>query len=163
MTTLSFVCLGNICRSPIAHVVAEARLAGTELEHDVRVTSSGTGGWHTGDPMDPRAAEILRDHGYDPSRHRARHFTRDSYTENDVLFTMDAANYADVVDLAPTVEDQRRVHMFRAFDPEAGDDLDVPDPYYGGPEGFSSTLAIVERTVESILERLPELEVRPSA
>lgn len=155
--TLSFVCLGNICRSPIAHVVAEDRIADSGLPFDVRVTSAGTGNWHTGEPMDPRAADVLRRHGYDPSRHRARHFTRDWFAEHDLIFTMDASNHADVVDLAPTVADHARVHMFRSFDPDAESDLDLPDPWFGGPEGFEDTLTIVERTVEAIVDRLPGL------
>lgn len=160
--SLSYVCLGNICRSPIAHVVTEAQLAEAALPFEVHVTSSGTGGWHTGKPMDARAAEALHRRGYDPTRHRARHFTRDEFALNDLLFTMDAANQADVVDLAPSVADQRRVHRFRSFDPEAGEDLDLPDPYYGGPEGFGSTLDIVERTVRTLLDQLPALVEQPA-
>ncbi len=155
---LEVTCLGNICRSPMAHVVLEQRLADAGLADDVVVTSSGTGGWHEGEAMDERAATALRDAGYDPSRHRARTFTRDTYAETDLMLAMDASNLADMTDLAPTVADAGRVRMFRSFDPEAteGDD-EVDDPWYGGPEGFQRVLAVVERTSDAIVAAVPRL------
>jgi protein-tyrosine phosphatase len=155
---LEVTCLGNICRSPMAHVVLEQRLADAGLGDDVVVTSSGTGGWHEGEAMDERAAAALRDAGYDPSRHRARTFTRDTYAETDLMLAMDASNLADMTDLAPTVADAGRVRMFRSFDPEAteGDD-EVDDPWYGGPEGFQRVLAVVERTSDAIVAAVPRL------
>ncbi len=155
---LEVTCLGNICRSPMAHVVLEQRLADAGLADDVVVTSSGTGGWHEGEAMDERAAAALRDAGYDPSRHRARTFTRDTYAETDLMLAMDASNLADMTDLAPTVADAGRVRMFRSFDPEAteGDD-EVDDPWYGGPEGFQRVLAVVERTSDAIVAAVPRL------
>jgi len=155
---IALVCLGNICRSPIAHVVLEDRLARAGLDDRVHVVSSGTGGWHTGDPMDRRAATVLRDAGYDPSRHRARTFSTDWYAENDLLLAMDHTNRADMIEQSPTVEQQARVRMFREFDPEAtaGDD-EVPDPWYGGSDGFRHVLAMIERTTDELVARLPEL------
>ena len=88
---LAVVCLGNICRSPMAHVVLEHRLEQAGLDDRVVVTSSGTGGWHTGQPMDERAAATLRAHGYDPSKHVARQFSTDWYAENDLLLVINAA------------------------------------------------------------------------
>ena len=116
---IALVCLGNICRSPMAHVVLEDRLAEAGLDDRVEVASSGTGDWHVGDPMDPRAAATLSAAGYDPTRHRARTFSPDWYAENDLILAMDASNYADIVDQAPTVEQAQQVRMFREFDPEA--------------------------------------------
>jgi protein-tyrosine phosphatase len=155
---IALICLGNICRSPMAHVVLEDRLAKTGLDDRVEVASSGTGDWHRGQPMDPRAAATLTAAGYDPTRHRARTFSPDWYAENDLLLTMDARNYADVVAHAPTVEQTRQVRMFRAFDPEAaeGDD-DVPDPYYGDGNGFAEVLAMIERTTDQLVAQLPDL------
>lgn len=151
-------CLGNICRSPMAHVVLEQRLADAGLADDVVVTSSGTGGWHEGEPMDKRAATALSAAGYDPTRHRARTFTTDTYAEADLMLAMDARNHADMTDLAPTVADAERVRMFRSFDPEAapGDD-EVEDPWYGGSEGFQQVLAMVERTSDAIVAAIPRL------
>lgn len=151
-------CLGNICRSPMAHVVLEQRLADAGLADDVVVTSSGTGGWHEGEPMDERAATTLSAAGYDPSRHRARTFTTDTYAEADLMLAMDARNHADMTELAPTVADAERVRMFRSFDPEAapGDD-EVEDPWYGGAEGFQQVLAMVERTSDAVVAAVPRL------
>ena len=154
---VALVCLGNICRSPMAHVVLEERLAAAGLDDRVKVTSSGTGGWHSGEPMDRRAAAVLTDAGYDPTRHVARRFTTDWYAENDLILAMDHSNQADIVDLAPDVASMAKVKMFRDFDPEAGDgDLEVPDPWYGGPDGFTAVLGMVERTADSLVEHLRE-------
>lgn len=155
---IEVTCLGNICRSPMAHVVLEQRLADAGLEDDVVVTSSGTGGWHRGEPMDRRAAHALRDAGYDPSRHRARTFSTDTFAEADLMLAMDASNHADMVEQAPTVADAARVRMFRSFDPQAseGDD-EVPDPWYGGADGFQDVLATVERTADAIVASVPTL------
>lgn len=153
-TRVALVCLGNICRSPTAHVVLEHKLAEAGIE-GVEVASAGTGGWHEGDPMDPRSAEVLRDAGYDPSRHRARTFTRDWFAEHDLLFAMDHANREDMRDMAPTVAEQSRVRMFRELDPEAGPgDDEVPDPWYGGDEGFRRVLAMIERTCDALVADL---------
>jgi protein-tyrosine phosphatase len=155
---IALVCLGNICRSPMAHVVLEDRLEKAGLTDDVRVTSAGTGDWHVGEPMDRRAAATLTDAGYDATRHVARNFVADWFAEHDLVLVMDASNHADVLDLAPSEEARGQVRMFREFDPEAskGDDQ-VPDPWYGGPEGFTEVLEMVERTADAIVERLPEM------
>jgi protein-tyrosine phosphatase len=147
---IELVCLGNICRSPMAHVVLEARLADAGLADRVGVTSSGTGDWHVGDPMDRRAAATLTAAGYDATRHRAQQWAGDATTDGpDLVLTMDAQNLADVG--GPT----GRVMLFREFDPlEPGSD--VPDPYYGGDSGFEEVLAMVERTATAIASRLAE-------
>ncbi|MDF1705707.1 MAG: low molecular weight phosphotyrosine protein phosphatase [Aeromicrobium sp.] len=156
---VTFVCLGNICRSPTAHVVLEARLADAGLADRVTVTSSGTGGWHTGEPMDPRTASTLRGSGYDPTRHVARTFSIDDYAESDLILVMDHSNEADVLELAPSVEEQQKVRMFREFDPEADpDDLEVPDPWFGDSDGFTQVLAMVERTCDALVEHLRQAE-----
>lgn len=155
---IAVVCLGNICRSPTAHVVLEDRIARAGLSDRVEVTSAGTSGWHTGKPMDKRSAAVLRAAGYDPSRHRARTFTIDWYADNDLLLAMDESNYADMAELAPQVADLDRLRMFRAFDPQAhGQDLDVPDPWNGDDEGFDRVLTMVERTADNLLTLLPGL------
>jgi protein-tyrosine phosphatase len=155
---VALVCLGNICRSPMAHVVLEQRLAQAGLDDRVVVISGGTGGWHEGQSMDPRAAAVLSDAGYDPSRHRARTFDTDWYAENDLLLAMDASNYADMSEQAPTVEQLGQLRMFREFDPEASEgDNEVPDPWYGRDEGFRQVLAMIERTADGLVARLPSL------
>jgi protein-tyrosine phosphatase len=154
---IALVCLGNICRSPIADVVVNAELVRAGLDDEVEVTSCGTGTWHVGEPMDPRAAAVLTASGYDASRHRARHFGAD-WHDHDLILVMDRANFADVLaELPPDRHD--RVRMFRSYDPEVDatdpDAVpDVPDPFYGGPEGFDDVLAIVERTARRLVEEL---------
>jgi len=155
---VALVCLGNICRSPIAHVVLEARLEAAGLSDLVEVVSAGTGGWHTGEPMDHRAAAVLGGAGYDGSRHIARKFDADWYAENDLLLAMDESNYSDMADLAPTVADLKKLRMFREFDPEATEgDNEVPDPWYGGDRGFRDVLRMVERTADNLVKRFPDL------
>jgi protein-tyrosine phosphatase len=151
---VALVCLGNICRSPMAHVVLEARLDDAGLGHRVEVTSSGTGGWHVGNPMDRRAAATLRAAGYDATRHRARQYDASWFDRNDLVLAMDADNLADLADLGGVAP---RVRLFRDFDPvtppgEAGGD--VPDPYYGGDAGFEEVLTIVERTSTALAQAL---------
>lgn len=153
--SVGLVCLGNICRSPMADVILQSRLDRAGLADTIVVASSGTGDWHTGRPMDERAAATLRAAGYDPSGHRARLFTRDWFADHDLLLAMDSSNFADMSDLAPTVAQQSTVQMYRSFDPLAGDgDLDVPDPYFGAEGGFEHVLAIVERTSDALVEHL---------
>jgi protein-tyrosine phosphatase len=155
---IALVCLGNICRSPIAHVVLDDRLVRAGLVDQVEVSSSGTGGWHAGEPMDRRAAAVLRDAGYDPSRHRARTFSADWFAEHDLVLAMDRSNLADIVEQAPTSGlHEGHVRMFREFDPAARDDDEVPDPWYGGTDGFRDVLAMIERTTDELVSQLPGL------
>jgi protein-tyrosine phosphatase len=152
--TVALVCLGNICRSPIAHVVLERKLSSVSTTRQVVVESSGTGDWHIGEPMDPRAADTLTAAGYNASLHRARQVDPELFSRNDVILVMDQSNLTDVRALAPGGIDRDRVMMFRAFDPLLGDDLDVPDPWSGGQQGFDEVLAIVERTTDALVEAL---------
>ena len=144
---IALVCLGNICRSPMAHVVLEGRLADAGLAEHVEVASSGTGGWHVGNPMDPRAAATLTAAGFDASRHRARQYDATWPEAYDLVLVMDEANLADVGGRTD------RVGMFRDFDPVDPGGA-VPDPYYGGDDGFEEVLAMVERTSDEIVTAL---------
>jgi protein-tyrosine phosphatase len=142
---IEVVCLGNICRSPTAHVVLAERIADAGLAERVSVSSSGTGDWHVGGPMDARAAATLTAAGYDATRHRARQWSGNDAA--DLVLAMDAQNLADI----GGADD--RVMPFRSFDPvEPGGD--VPDPYYGGDSGFEEVLAMVERTAEALVAAL---------
>jgi protein-tyrosine phosphatase len=145
---VAVVCLGNICRSPMAAVVLEQRLQDAGL--DVEVVSAGTAGYHVGGPMDRRAAATLQAAGYDPSRHRAQQFGRDWFDECDQVLAMDDDNYADLLRLAGP--HAAKLRMFRSFDPAGPGD--VPDPYYGGDEGFETVLTMVERTADAIVADL---------
>lgn len=155
---IALVCLGNICRSPTADVVLNRMLADAGLGDRFVAESCGTGDWHVGEAMDRRSALALEAAGYDPSAHRARHFDPD-WHDHDLILVMDADNLRDVLADLPS-ERHDRVRMFRSFDPEApaadlagGTGPDVPDPWYGGPQGFLDVLALVERTSAVIAER----------
>ncbi len=147
---VALVCLGNICRSPMAHVVLEAQLAEAGLDDRVVVHSSGTGDWHVGYPMDRRAATALSAAGYDPSRHRAQQYDASWADSHDLVLAMDLDNLADIGGRSD------RVGLFRDFDPvEPGSE--VPDPYYGGRDGFSAVLTMVERTSDALVAAMAEL------
>jgi protein-tyrosine phosphatase len=139
----------------MADVVLTERLADAELDGAVEVVSAGTGGWHVGNPMDRRAAALLTAHGYDASRHRAERFESAWFDDCDVVLAMDGDNLADLGSLRPDVEPGRLLR-FRDFDPRsAGEhDRDVPDPYFGGDDGFETVLAMVERTCAALVDAL---------
>jgi len=153
---IGVVCLGNICRSPVAEVVLTERLADAGLAGRVEVDSCGLGDWHVGHPMDERAAACLARAGYDASRHRARQLDpgwTDPASGHDLLLAMDAGHRRE---LLAAGADPDRVWMFRALDP-VDPGADVPDPYYGGPDGFEEVLAMVERTSAVLAQRLARL------
>jgi protein-tyrosine phosphatase len=153
---IAFVCLGNICRSPMAEVIMASLVEGAGLAAKVEVTSCGTGDWHMGDPIDPRAAAELQAAGYDSSAHRAKQFDA-SWLGKDLVLAMDAKNLNDITD-GRGADD--RIRMFRSFDPLAGpDDLEVPDPFYGGDEGFAEVIAMVERTCRRLVTELRALNL----
>lgn len=148
------VCLGNICRSPMAQVVLTEKLLRLGLAGQVTVRSCGTGDWHVGQEMDPRASATLKSAGYDPTLHRASHFDASWLDAADVLLVMDRTNLQDVCGAAPDRATQDRVLLFRCFDPVASDNLDVPDPWYGEERGFQTVLDLVERTTDALAEQL---------
>jgi protein-tyrosine phosphatase len=150
---IALVCLGNICRSPMAAVVLRERVAEAGLSEAVEVVSAGTGDWHVGAPMDRRAAALLTSEGYDASAHRAQQIPAAWLTSYDLLLAMDRQNLADVHDLAATPPDPDRVRLFRDFDPEEPG-AEVPDPYYGGDAGFQDVLEIVGRTADALVAAL---------
>ncbi|WP_328444725.1 low molecular weight protein-tyrosine-phosphatase [Amycolatopsis sp. NBC_00438] len=147
MTHIVFVCSGNICRSPMAELVFQAALGDARLTDVVRVTSAGTGGWHEGEPADKRARATLEAHGY-PTRHVASEVTEDDL-EADLLL---AADQGHAEFLRARVDDPAKVRLLRSFDPSAPDGAEVPDPYYGGDDGFEDVLGMIERSVPGLLD-----------
>jgi protein-tyrosine phosphatase len=127
----------------MAHVVLESRLAVAGLADRVVVHSSGTGDWHVGQPMDPRAAHTLSRAGYDPSRHRARQYDATWPAEHDLVLAMDESNLDDLGGRA------ERLGLFRDLDPAGAGE--VPDPYYGGADGFDQVLEMIERTSDALV------------
>jgi protein-tyrosine phosphatase len=147
---VSFVCTGNICRSPMAESVFRARVAEAGLDGLVEVDSAGTDGWHEGDGADPRAVAVLEEHGYGTD-HAARRFQASWFSRLDLVIALDSGHRKTLRRLAPTEQDAQKVHLLRSYDPDAGDDLDVPDPYYGGLDGFEECLEMVEAASTGLL------------
>lgn len=150
-----FVCTGNICRSPMAESVFRARVAEAGLDGLVEVDSAGTGGWHEGDPADPRTVSVLEEHGYGGG-HTARQFQPPWFTRLDLVIALDSGHFKALRRLAPSPEDAAKVRLLRSYDPAAGDDLDVPDPYYGGRDGFEECLKMVEAASTGLLSEVRE-------
>jgi protein-tyrosine phosphatase len=145
---LCFVCSGNICRSPSAAIVVREHLRRAGLADRVRVTSAGIGDWHVGAPVDRRSGEVLERHGY-PVEHTAAQVGAE-HLDADLFLAMDRGHEES---LRVLVADPGRVRMMRSFDPGADPaDLDVPDPYYGGPDGFEAVLAMIEAATPGLLD-----------
>jgi protein-tyrosine phosphatase len=153
------VCLGNICRSPTAEVVLRAELERAGLSGRVEVDSAGTGDWHVGEPMDPRARAELSRRGYDGARHRARQFEPSWFDRYDLVVAMDESNLARLRRAAPDAQAAGRIVLFRRFDPalagrHGARDLDVPDPYSGGPEDYALVFDLVQPAARGLAEQL---------
>jgi protein-tyrosine phosphatase len=146
--------MGNICRSPTAEVVMRERLRQAGLADRVEVDSAGTGAWHVGHHADERAVNALREHGYDGSSHVARQFDPTWFAERDLVVAMDRQNLQSLRWLAPDGQADNLV-LLRVFDPASrGGDLDVPDPYYDGPDGFEHVIGLVEAACAGLLAHL---------
>ncbi|WNM36325.1 low molecular weight protein-tyrosine-phosphatase [Streptomyces sp. Li-HN-5-11] len=149
-----FVCTGNICRSPMAESVFRARVEEAGLGHLVEVDSAGTGGWHECDGADPRTVAVLDEHGYD-SDHTARQFQPSWFARLDLVIALDSGHLEELRRMAPTEEDAEKVVLMRSYDPAAAD-CDVPDPYYGGLDGFEECLEMVEAASSGLLAAVEE-------
>lgn len=153
---ITTVCLGNICRSPMAASVLRKRLTDTGLAHLVTVDSAGTSGWHVGEPMDSRARRTLAAAGY-PTDGTSRRFEADWAPQIDLLLAMDSDNHRT---LRRMVGEDTDLRMVRQFDPALAHlraphpQLDVPDPYYGGDDGFSTVLAMLERASDGVVRHV---------
>jgi protein-tyrosine phosphatase len=152
---VSFVCTGNICRSPMAESVFRARVEDAGLGDRIEVESAGTGGWHEGDGADPRAVAVLEEHGYGTD-HVARQFQAPWFARLDLVIALDSGHRKALRHLALTEQDAQKVHLLRSYDHAAAGDLDVPDPYYGGPDGFEECLEMVEAASEGLLDAVRE-------
>ncbi|MFI8517419.1 low molecular weight protein-tyrosine-phosphatase [Streptomyces sp. NPDC085481] len=145
-----FVCTGNICRSPMAEHVFRARVTEAGLADAVVVDSAGTGGWHEGDGADPRTVAVLEEGGYG-SEHTARRFRASWFAALDLVIALDEGHVRELRRLARTPEEAAKIRLLRSYDPGAGADLDVPDPYYGGRDLFEECLEMVEAASEGLL------------
>lgn len=148
------VCMGNICRSPMAHGVFAERIREAGLEHSIEVDSAGTHSYHVGEPPDRRAQAAARARGYELSGQRARRLEADDFREFDYVLVMDDENLRNARDLQPT-NGKARLHRFLEF---AGSrpEREVPDPYYGGSQGFTTVMDLVEEAATGFLSHLRE-------
>ncbi len=146
------VCLGNICRSPMAEGILRKEFEIKGLE--IQVDSAGTAAYHIGEPADERAQKELRKHGIDISYERAQKFKYEYFAEYDRIFAMDQSNYADLLYMAKTDKDRAKLDMIMNV-VDKGRNISIPDPYYGGDEGF----ARVYRMLKSAAEKLVEIEI----
>ncbi|QGN34656.1 low molecular weight phosphotyrosine protein phosphatase [Microlunatus sp. Gsoil 973] len=154
-----FVCWGNICRSPIAERVAEQRASAVGLS-DVRFSSAATSTEELGRPMDPRAAAVLRQYGYRDGDHVAHQITAEEIDGADLVIAMEPLHIERMRRLGDvdSALDEGRMALLTEFDPDAQPGSGVPDPWYGGPEGFEDTLAAVEAAIPGVLDRIRELQ-----
>jgi protein-tyrosine phosphatase len=147
-----FVCLGNICRSPTAEGVLRALAAREAPELALQVDSAGTAAYHVGEPPDPRARQAAARRGYDLTALRARIVEPRDFERFDLILAMDRDNLQVLRRRAPPAAHER-LRLFLEFAPEAGPE-DVPDPYYGGPNGFEEVLDLVEAAARGLLAHL---------
>ena len=154
-----FVCLGNICRSPTAEGIFRKLVADAGVADRFAIESAGTGDWHVGDPPDRRSAATAKARGV-VLEGRAAHFTSHDFARFDYVVAMDRDNRRNLLALARNAEDRGKVHLLRDFDPESPAGSDVPDPYYGGQDGFDRVFDVCHAGSEGLLDHLREKLVR---
>jgi len=142
-TKILMVCLGNICRSPLAQGILESKINSNTV-----VDSAGTAAYHVGNPPDPRSIAVAKQNGIPISQFRARKFTREDFKNFNHIYVMDQSNYKDAIGLAETRAEQEKVSLLLP------DEKEVPDPYYGGPEGFESCYSLLDDACTQIVKKL---------
>ncbi len=162
MYRVCLVCLGNICRSPMAEVVLRDELERAGLADRVEVDSAGTGDWHVGEPMDAGARDELSRRGYDGAGHRARQFGPSWFRRYDLVAAMDGANLRRLQSMAPGQEEEGRVVLFGRFDPDRAErlderDLSVPDPYGEDADQFALVFDLIRRAARGLAAQLAAL------
>ena len=146
-----FVCAGNICRSPTAEAVMRGLVAEAGLDGEIEIASAGTGGWHVGDPPDPRSVAAGAERGVELTG-AARQVDAADFEGFDLLIAMDRSNHDALRRLAPDEEARERIRLLREYGD--GEIHDVPDPYYGGDDDFAEVVEIVERNCRALLDEL---------
>jgi low molecular weight protein-tyrosine phosphatase len=149
MIKILMVCLGNICRSPLAEGILQSKVN----KNKVKVESAGTGGWHIGELPDPRSIEIAGHHHLDITNQKCRKFKQSDFDEFDIIYVMDRSNLRDVQMMARSEEDMEKVHLI--LDSVLPNQFkDVPDPYYDEDDGFEKVFQILENACENIANKL---------
>ena len=151
------ICSGNICRSPMGEVILTSMLRSAGFGDRVVVDSAGTGGWHEGDPADPRTVRTLKNRGYDGSDHRAREFRPEWFGARDLILAADHGHVRDLRRWSPDPAAAAKVRLLREFDPTSLNSrtLEVDDPYFGDADDFDRCLTVVERACRGLVEDIP--------
>ncbi|MEX2232212.1 MAG: low molecular weight protein-tyrosine-phosphatase [Cyclobacteriaceae bacterium] len=149
-----FVCLGNICRSPLGAAILKKKIKDNGMNTWVEVDSCGTSNYHIGDNADPRTIASASRHGV-AIEHCVRQLTSEDLEDFDFIFAMDKSNYQNILRLALSKEVRKKVKMLRAFDPQ-NKGGEVPDPYYGGEKDFQEVFDILDRSTNGFIEYLRE-------
>ncbi len=168
--SVCFVCTGNICRSPLAdvvlgHMARETALTdGTVLADHLRISSAGTGPWHEGEPMDPRALAVLVEHGYKDHGHIARQFAVSWFDQEDLIVCLARRHQQTLRSLAADRPMDGRLVLLGSYDPGAGGAVDIPDPYYGEAPDFEDCLSLIEAGCRGlVIELVSRIEAPPAS
>ncbi len=153
ITRICFVCLGNIVRSPLGENLFRHKAEQAGVIHRYKIDSAGTGNYHVGEKPDRRMRQVAAQHGLKYSGH-ARQFQPEDFDRFHLIIAMDLNNQSELLKHAATFDMQRKVRLLREFDPLGGNTDEVPDPYYGGIDGFEEVYGIVERSCQGLLETL---------
>lgn len=159
---VSFVCSGNICRSPMAEIVFRKVVEDAGVASRFQIESAGTGDWHVGEPADERTIAALAARGYDGSRHRARQFDPDRFPDLDLVVALDRSHERSLRSWAPTMDDAAKVTLLLRYDAAWPQHADVPDPYYADRREFDRVLTTIERASQALFHQI-EPAVRQGA
>ena len=148
------VCMGNICRSPLAHGHFEALVREQGLGERIHIDSAGTHAYHVGNPPDPRSQQTAQRHGLDLSAQRARQVEQQDFDEFDYIIAMDRENLA-ILHRHADEQQRLKIRLFLEFAPDLGEE-EVPDPYYGGAGGFEHVYRLVDSASRGLLDAIRE-------